>query len=111
MSNKIKTHAVRQYLVRIRDVDPRMATNTEWNDARCKINEAIKDPDRVVQKSDDLPQIHLKGDMAVPVGVPGDGQGEYEPYDSSDDVKWVPTVYSVKSFAGGKYDGTRKQGA
>lgn len=111
MSNKIKTHAVRQYLVRVKGLDPRMATDTEWDDARSKINEAVNDPDRIVHNQTDLPQIHIKEKFAVPVGVPAEQQGKYRPYDSTDDDKWVPTVYSVETFVGGRYDETRRQGA
>ena len=110
MSNKIKTHAVRQYLIRIQDLDPRMVSNTEWKAARDKINEAVNNPDRVVHNKSDLPQIHIKGKIAAPVGVPAEKQGEYRPYGATDDVKWVPTVYSTETFVDGRYDGSAKQG-
>lgn len=111
MSNKIKTHAIRQYLVRIEGKDPKMVTNTEWKRAREMINEAVNNPDRIVHNKKDLPQIHIKDKAAVPVGVKTEKKGNYDPYQSKDQTLYVPTVYSTETFVGGRYDGTKKQGA
>jgi len=111
MSNKIKTHAIRQYLIRVKDKDPKMVTNTEWNNAREKINEVINNPDKIVHNKKELPQIHIIGKVAVPVGVRGEKQGKYKPYDSTDQTLYAPTVYCTETFTGGKHDETQKQGA
>ena len=111
MSNKIKDHAVDQYFIRIKDMDPRMVTNTEWKQAIEIINDAVENPDRIVHNKRDYPQVHIKGKLVIPVGVSSGRGTKLKPYTDKSEDLCVPTAYNVETFIGGRYDNTQKQNA
>lgn len=95
---EIYDHAVDQYLERIKNKSPN-TSSLERVIAKRKIKEAVEQPDKILSTEEDKPQIHVKDNVAVIVGVRGEHEGHYEPYsDFEEDNLVVPTVYKSQTF-------------
>lgn len=99
MNVVIYEHAKNNYLKRIEGYEE--VHNSLWKRivAENKIKEAVKNPDKIIAEEEDKPQVHIKDNLAVIVGVETDEQGQYKPYtDLEEDNIVVPTVYESSVF-------------
>lgn len=100
MNIEVYDHAVYRYINRIYGMTEDEATEMDESVAEKEIMAAVKYPDNIVHNNEEKPQIHIKRDAAVIVGVEsGDGE-TYLPYGSLDDDLVVPSVYEASGFGG-----------
>lgn len=95
---KIEEHAVEKYISRVKDKEPNKASEEDVTEARLSITMAVLYPEHVYHGKPDMCQIHIRDNIAVPVGVEKDIEGKLYPYESVDDDLVVPTSYSDKTF-------------
>jgi len=95
---EIFQHAINNYLRRVKGKNPN-ASILERSLAESEIKEAVEQPDKILSTEENKPQVHIKGNIAVIVGVRGEKEGHYKPYnDFEEDDIVVPTVYESKTF-------------
>lgn len=93
-------HAIERYIERILDIDVENPPDEMIKSARDEIVKAIEDPDIIYHEKDGMPQIHIRNNAGVVVGVGIDGADKILPYKSLDENIAVPTVYESSKFLG-----------
>lgn len=104
---RISKHAIDNYIERVLDSNPEDEDEDVRKQIEMRIIDIVYDPDQVYHGEKDKPQIHIKGDAAVVVGVEDprkgvtrNGNAELGPYNTLIDKIVVPTVYHSDSFIG-----------
>lgn len=98
MRLEIYEHAKDQYIKRIRGKDKTNRSLLDRVQAETAIRDAVLNPEKILV-DETRPQIHIKDNVAVIVGVETDIDGEYAPYtDMEEDDIVVPTVYKSETF-------------
>lgn len=104
MTIEIYTHAVDTYLSDIIEVNAQNVSSETRKTIRDKIKKAVYHPERIHHTETEKPPIHIRGNMAVVVGVK-EGRDKYVPYnDFRKDNLVVPRVYDSKVFGGPEDD-------
>lgn len=105
MSIKIEEHALKQYVTRVLKKEVESVGAEILRSAYLEIYLAALDPDWIYHKKKEMAPIHIRGDIAVPVGTrevvdPSKklGEGKVVPYNSLNDDLTVPTVYDAAVF-------------
>lgn len=89
----IYQHAIDMMIDKVKGGDHKKASAEQMSQAYEKILKAVRDPDDILHKEKEKPQIHIKGDIAVPVGTESDQSGIYLPYDNETEKVVVPTTF------------------
>lgn len=90
---RISTHAKKRYIKRIAFL-PFLEDDEELlQEAEEEIEKAVKDPDEVRQREEGMIQLHIRGDIAVPVGESDPDNDDLSPYEEIGDKTVVPTLY------------------
>lgn len=108
MNVEVHPHAVGNCLERVLDIPEEDATEDQKEEATKKILKAVASPDWIYHQKKDMAQIHVKGGVAVPVGVPGEEEGMILPYNSLNQGLKVPTAYKAETFERKRNDGRNK---
>lgn len=111
MKARVERHAVRQYISRVLGKNPEDTSPFIWEVARTEVEEAIFRPDWVYHGKEDMPQIHVRNEVAVPVGVEKHGRDRLTPYESTEENLVVPTSYHAKVFEKKRNDNTARGAA
>lgn len=98
---RVTKHAVVNYIRRVFNEDPDLASVDTYRDAELEIVKAVYNPDEVVHNIEDKPQVHIRNGAAVIVGeedaskgYTSNGNPKLVPYDNLKGYLIVPTVYT-----------------
>lgn len=107
----IGEHALHQYAKNVLDKRPEELTAEERVKIRKEITRAVIEPEEVYHEKKEMAQIHIKGRIAIPVGVDTDDNRSLGPYENlMQDLK-VPTVYRDEVFRSKASDANDKAAA
>lgn len=105
MTVQIEEHAVKQYVKRVLGREAEDVTPEVLRAAYLEIYATAKDPDWIYHEKKEMAPIHVRGDIAVPVGTRTIhdssrklGEGRIVPYETLRDDLTVPTVYDAETF-------------
>lgn len=108
---EIEQHAIDEYGERILNKQGDEFTDDMHMVARLEIINAVTSPDLIYHGKKDMPQIHVYGNFAIPVGVRGEEEWETMPYESLDDELVVKTVYPAQTFTKKLNNGSKANSA
>lgn len=97
----ITEHSVDNYIDRILNVDPEEQGSSVRDWCRAEILKVVLHPEEIKHNKQDMPQIHIKDGIAVPVGrkVGNYYEEDLKPYNDLDnDDIIVPTCYRSDEF-------------
>lgn len=108
MEVRVHPHAIGNCLERVMDVDEDEASTAQEREAASRILLAVAEPDWIYHGKKEMPPIHVKDGIAIPVGVEMEDSDNLRPYSSYMEDLVVMTTYKAEVFERKRDEGRNK---
>lgn len=99
---EIYDHAVHRYIGNVLGISEEDSNEYYEEYAKEQIEKGVRKPDFVYHGEEEMPQIHVRRDACIVVGVETDSDGELRPYKNKQEKMTIPTVYNRNEFMSNK---------